>query len=267
MATAMPTPTSPLMPCWMLSRRTSRSRKTRTATPSAVQMPTRSPPNALATMKATVGSVASIMPRQPPSCSSTRWRSKVSVAPAGSWSSGRSAPPAPVTGGLPSPGAQLVPGVVHDLFAVEGGEAAACGERAARLDARDAAAAQPDEGHRARAVEELGLQRGHRLARGVDHRLQPPRHGDDLAPAAHAHRLAAGAGRLGAEFFRVDLVVVGGEALQRAGEPPTRLCFGHESSVNRLTRSVSRVSCPSRASRNASPAGSITLMWFPGISL
>src|SRR3954454_15327789 len=226
MATAMPTPTRPLMPCWMLSRRTIRSRKTRTATPSAVQMPTRSPPKALATMNATVGSVASIIPRQPPSWSSTRWRSKTSVAPPGSSSaSGRSigVPPTPVTGGRPSPGAQLVVGVVHDPLAVEGGEAPAGGQRATRLDPGDAAAAQPDQRHRSRAVEQLGLERGHGLARGVDHRLEPAGHRDDLALAAHAHRLAAGVHRLGAELLRVDLVVVGGQALEPAGEPATRL--------------------------------------------
>src|SRR4051794_7823154 len=248
MATAMPTPIRPLMPCWMLSRRTIRSRKTRRATPRAVQMPTCSPPKALATMNATVGSVASIIPRQPPSWSSTRWRSKDSVAPPGSRSSGRSAassavatmppdlsgvpvlPLPPITGGRPSPGAELVPGVVHDLLAVEGGEAPPGGECAARLDAGDAAPAQPHERHRTRAVEQLGLERRHRLPRRVHHRLEAAGHGDDLALAAHAHRLAAGAGRLGAQLLRVDLVVVGGEALQRAGEPPTRLRFGHHSS-------------------------------------
>ena len=42
------------------------------AAATAAQMPTRRPPMPLATMNAMVGSVASTMPRQPPSWSSTR---------------------------------------------------------------------------------------------------------------------------------------------------------------------------------------------------
>ncbi len=84
MATAMPTANSPLTACWTLSRRSSRSRNTRTAAASAAQIPVRSPSIELATMNAIVGKVASSIPRQPPSCSSTRCRSNVSVAGAGS---------------------------------------------------------------------------------------------------------------------------------------------------------------------------------------
>src|SRR4051794_27744332 len=266
MATAMPTPISPLTPCWMLSRRTIRTRKTSTATPRAVQMPALRPATVLATMNAMVGSDASSMPRQPPSCSRTRWRSKVGDVAAGSSSCASSTlrSPSPVTGGRPAPGAQLVPGVVDDLPAVERGEAPAGRHRAPRLDARDPPAAQPDERDRARTVEQLRLERRHRLPRGVDDRLQPAGHGDDLALAAHAHRLAAGARRLGAELLRVDLVVVGGQALQLPGEPPARLRLCHGSSVIRLTRSVRRSPSQSCTIRHGSPSGSTSTMWSPG---
>src|SRR3712207_5309205 len=103
-------------------------------------MPVRRPPTALATMNATVGSEASTMPRQPPSCSSTRCRSKVGPEAASRPS------PAGTSVTRRSPGAQLVPGVVDDLPAVEGGEATAGGQPAPRLDAGDAPAAQPHEG-------------------------------------------------------------------------------------------------------------------------
>ena len=124
--------------------------------------PVRRPSIALATMKATVGTVASTMPRQPPSCSSTRWRSKSAGSAAGgaAGSGSGAASRGPSVIGSPvaltpaswspvarpgarlssstasrrgrSAGAELVPGVVDDPLAVEGGEPAAGGDRAAR---------------------------------------------------------------------------------------------------------------------------------------
>src|SRR3954468_19258947 len=91
MATATPTAISPLNACCTLSRRTRRSTKTTSAAPTAAQMPVRRPPSELATMKAIVGRLASTMPRQPPSCSMTRWRSNVrgaACAPVGSGAAG-----------------------------------------------------------------------------------------------------------------------------------------------------------------------------------
>src|SRR3954467_8056575 len=126
------------------------------------------------------------MPRQPPSCSSTRCRSNVTPPPGDDPLTTGSPPARP--GRRTGPGAQLVPGVVDDLTPFEGREAAACGEPAPGLDAGDPPPPPPDQGDRPGAVEELGLERGHRLARGVDHRLQPAGHGDDLALAAGADR-------------------------------------------------------------------------------
>src|SRR4051812_30799909 len=252
MATATPTANSPLTACCTLSRRRRRSRNTRSAAPSADQTPVRSPPNEFATMKATVGREASTMPRQPPSCSSTRWRSKVSGASAdspsesgavGAGPSTRSpgaliahSPGPSVAGSIPravsmsssgSAGAELVPGVVDDPLAVEGGEPATGGERAAGLDAGDPAAAEPDQGDRPGAVEELGLQGGDGLARGVDHRLQPAGHGHQGSLATGHQRLAAGTGRLRAELLRVDRLVVRGQPLQGARQPAGRSGLRH----------------------------------------
>ena len=84
MATATPTANSPLTACCTLCRRTSRRPKISSAATSAAQIPGRSPPIPLATMKARVGTVASTMPRQPPSCSSTRCRSKTIDGPSSS---------------------------------------------------------------------------------------------------------------------------------------------------------------------------------------
>src|SRR3954454_20839338 len=177
MATATPTANSPLTACWTLSRRTSRRTNTRAAAPTAAQMPVRRPFSALATMKATVGRVASSMPRQPPSCSSTRWRSKEkpgasggavvsdpplwSALPASSTVLTRASPGLPDPGALRpglctigggSAGAELVPGVVNDPFALDGGEPPAGGHAAPGLDPRDPPPSQPDQRHRAAAV-------------------------------------------------------------------------------------------------------------------
>src|SRR5829696_5737340 len=253
MATATPTANRPLTACCTLSRRTSRSPKITTATPRADQMPARRPPMPLATMNAMVGTVASTMPRRPPSWSSTMCRSKTTpgsldspspvaltrlphVAAAGGCPPARSCPRRPrgrraPGGGLRSAGAQLVPGVVDDALAVEGGEPAAGGERAPRLDARDAPAAQPDQRHGAGAVEELRLERRHGLPRGVDHRLQPPGHRHDGTLAAGAERLAAGARRLGAQFLGIDRLLVGGQSLKSPRQPADRTGLGHGPSV------------------------------------
>src|SRR3954452_5916827 len=252
MATATPTAICPLNACCTLSRRTRRSTKITSATPSAAQMPVRRPPSELATMKAIVGRLASTMPRQTPSCSMTRWRSNVRGAPAcapvgsgaaGAGPSGRSpgaliavSPGTSVAGVSPlalstssdgSAGAEFVPGVVDDPLAVEGGEPAAGSEGAAGLDARDPPPAEPDQGDRPGTVEEFGLQRGNGLARGVDHRLQAAGHGDDGALAARDQGLAAGAGRLGAELLRIDGLVIGGEPLQGARQPAGRSDLRH----------------------------------------
>src|SRR3954449_8603176 len=251
MATATPTAISPLNACCTLSRRTRRSTKTTSAAPTAAQMPVRRPPSELATMKAIVGRLASTMPRQPPSCSMTRWRSNVrgaACAPVGSGAagagpSGRSpgaliavSPGTSVAGASPlalstssdgSAGAEFVPGVVDDPLAVEGGEPAAGSEGAAGLDAGDTPPAEPDQGDRPGTVEEFGLQSGNGLARGVDHRLQAAGHGDDGALAARDQGLAAGAGRLGAELLRIDGLVIGGEPLQGARQPAGRSGLRH----------------------------------------
>src|SRR3954452_21562354 len=252
MATAMPTANSPLTACCTLSRRTSRSTNTTSAAPSAAQTPVRRPPRELATMKAIVGRVASTMPRQPPSCSSTRWRSNprgapdCAPSPSGAVDADPSArspgaliaasPVISVAGASPralstssegSARAELVPGVVDDPLAVEGGEPATGGERAAGLDAGDPAAAEPDQGDRPGAVEELGLQGGDGLARGVDHRLQPAGHGHQGSLATGHQRLAAGTGRLRAELLRVDRLVVRGQPLQGARQPAGRSGLRH----------------------------------------
>src|SRR4051794_31366755 len=263
MATAMPTANNPLNACWTLSRRTNRRTKTTRAQASAAQMPVPRPSRALATMNATVGRVASTMPRQPPSCSSTRCRSKVSgrgspppsgaaalpvavtaVSP-GSLSAGVSGPILSTSGAGPrSAGAQLVPGVVDDPLAVDGGEPPAGGEGAAGLDARDAPAAQPHEGDRAGAVEQLGLEGRDGLARGVDHGLETTGHLHDRALAARDHRLAAGAGGLGAQFLGVDRRVVGGQSLQRPRQPAGGTGLSHVLSSLRSSTTCRQCSAP-----------------------
>src|SRR5215210_4939191 len=186
MATATATANRPLTACCTLSRRTSRSTNTRTAATPAAQMPGASPPRELPTTMAIVGRVASTIPRQPPSCSSTRCRSNSGPDPGSSSAGSPVGSCAAVTGGSPSlsagrcgaagdrqpsPGAQLVPGVVDDPLALGVGEAAPRGEGAAGFDAGNPAATEPDEGDRAGAVEQLRLQGGHGLPGCVDHRL------------------------------------------------------------------------------------------------
>src|SRR3954447_1903110 len=227
-------------------------------------------------MKAIVGRVASTMPRQPPSCSSTRWRSNprgapdCAPSPSGAVDADPSArspgaliaasPVTSVAGASPralstssegSARAELVPGVVDDPLAVEGGEPATGGQRAAGLDAGDPAAAEPDQGDRPGAVEELGLQGGDGLARGVDHRLQPAGHGHQGSLATGHQRLAAGTGRLRAELLRVDRLVVRGQPLQGARQPAGRSGLRHVLSSLALVGDVPTCSASGMTSQSS----------------
>src|SRR5689334_18816886 len=56
-----------------------------------------------------------------------------------------------------------------------------------------------------------------------------PIYGHERALAAGDHRLAAGAGRVGAQLLGVDRVVVGGQALQRPRQPAGGTGLGHGS--------------------------------------
>src|SRR3954454_8895017 len=107
-----------------------------------------------------VGTAASSMPRRPPRAWESRLRTTSSTVPV----------PTGVAVGTRL--LQLVAGVEHHPRLVLHADPADDLDRASRLDAGDPPTTQPDEGDQARAVVQLGLERGHSATGPEGHRAQ-----------------------------------------------------------------------------------------------
>src|SRR3954454_1602834 len=155
-------------------------------------------------------------------------------------------------------GDQLVLRVVDEASALGGGEPAGRGQLATGGDARERAAPEPDQRHRARPVEELGLESRHPGA-GTD------RDGADGAVHGHRRTVAAVDERGRADVFAGLLQLLGvevgrlrGQASYRPAEPAllaTTHCVsvisGPRSSISSPGRPGSGASICSTASRGS----------------
>src|SRR5918996_1813197 len=209
-------------------------RHTATATPATRAMISAGcNPNAtFVTTNTATGMVEATTPCTPPICASMVGSSRSRRDP----SSAR--PRASDSGGGPGVGpwvtlllvgigrADLVVGVVEDLAPVPQGEPPAHTHGAPRLDAGDAAPAEPDQRDTVGAVEQLGLQRRIGVLWPEFYAAQPAEHRDLLPDCALGRALRAGLLRAGLEVVGIQLVSVTGQPAQHAAER-TAIGAGH----------------------------------------
>src|SRR5262245_52751500 len=211
-------------------------------------------------VNATVGTAPSIIPRTPPSalaswartsCSTVAYSAAMRV-----WAAEGLL--ASVTRSHSLSLGQLVSRVVQDPDVVDAAESAVDGDLVARIHPGDPAPAEPDQGHRARTVVELGLERGDSAPGPQRHGLQGAVHGHDVAVVALRDRRAGVLGGGVEQLLCLELVGAGGEPVQ---SPPHD---AHISTVDGLrdvrSRRSRRRSRPPRrppeSPRAASGAGS-----------
>src|SRR5512135_2228551 len=218
---ATATPTNPFTACCHGSLRATRSARTSAANPTAAATPVRRPANDCTTTNTTAGRLLSRMPRRPPSASASRVGAGASAwacaarAGRGASTSGRPA----TSGGRRHGRQQLVPGVEDGGAVLVVGEPARHLDGTPSLDARDAAAAQEDDGDRPGAVVDVGLQ-ARRARPGLQrHRLDRAGDAHLLAVAADLDRYRPLRLHLVLERLGLQLALVGGQPVHLPAQP------------------------------------------------